>query len=153
MISGRSGHASVYVERLKALYVFGGGHELCEKFDGNKWAKLAELPQSMFRLSCTEYDGQIYVAGSGSTLIQRYSIAEDVFTSLSTSIPDQGATVSVWKSNLYIFQAKYITRISLDGSEECERSSNFSDYSWWSFTALPCDDMLYFVMVGNQYLW
>jgi hypothetical protein len=103
----------------------------------------------MFRVSCTEHLGQIYLAGSGATSIFVYDVEQKALSTLTPTIPDQGATVAVWNDHLFVFQAKHITKINLEDSQLQETYRSYDEFSWWSYSTVMVDDMLYLVMVGN----
>ena len=150
MKTGRSGHASIYLN--KSLFVFGGGTETCERYTNNSWNLLPDLEDCMFKASCASYEDKIYIGGSGSTSIHVFTPSTNVFSKLQLTLPNQGATLASWRGNLYILQAKYVIKVDL-GTQEVNKYRSFDDFSWWSLSSMQYENSLYLIMVGNDYLW
>ena len=130
MQSGHSSHVSVHKEGK--LYIFGGKnaqnatHGGCEVYDLDRrlWTNLAFMQVGRTCAGCACFEETIYVVGGYSTMVEQsiehYSIAQDMWTTDSITLPD-----NIWQHACWALGHKSIL---VFGGETCNEESHRSSF-------------------------
>jgi hypothetical protein len=108
----------------------------CERFDGNAWHEIAELPNAMTKLGIAELSDHFYLTGWPSEHIYDYTVESDTFRALACTIQPNFHSVMFFNGEcLWIMREvgenSHLLAVSLE-IEEVSEISVLPDEGCWA---------------------